>query len=115
MSSNTATGTTHIGSILMSGNSIANSQAVWSNATIKPSMTLDSSGNLGIGTGYAIYGRDNMIVFRGQIEVERAANGFVVRIGTRQGDVATTYVAKDVSEVNGIITAEMVKFKLEDK
>jgi hypothetical protein len=58
---------------------------------------------------------NNMIVFKGLVEVERAANGFVVRIGTRQGDVATTYVAKDVSEVNGIITAEMVKFKLEDK
>lgn len=58
---------------------------------------------------------NNMIVFRGNIEVEKAANGFVVRVGTRQGDVATTYVAKDVSEVNGIITAEMVKFKLEDK
>jgi hypothetical protein len=56
-----------------------------------------------------------MIVFKGLVEVEKAANGFVVRIGTRQGDVATTYVAKDVSEVNGIITAEMVKFKLEDK
>jgi hypothetical protein len=60
-------------------------------------------------------GHNNMIVFKGLVEVERAANGFVVRIGTRQGDVATTYVAKDVSEVNGIITAEMVKFKLEDK
>ena len=58
---------------------------------------------------------NNMIVFKGLVEVERAANGFVVRIGTRQGDIATTYVAKDVSEVNGIITAEMVKFKLEDK
>jgi hypothetical protein len=56
-----------------------------------------------------------MIVFRGMVEVEKAANGFVVRIGQRQGDVATTYVAKDVAEVNGIITAEMVKFKLEDK
>jgi hypothetical protein len=58
---------------------------------------------------------NDMIVFKGLVEVERAANGFVVRVGTRQGDVATTYVAKDVSEVNGIITAEMVKFKLEDK
>ena len=60
-------------------------------------------------------GFNNMIVFKGLVEVERAANGFVVRVGTRQGDIATTYVAKDVSEVNGIITAEMVKFKLEDK
>ena len=64
---------------------------------------------------YAVGGYNNMIVFRGNIEVERAANGFVVRIGTKQGDIATTYVAKDVSEVNNIITAEMVKFKLEDK
>jgi hypothetical protein len=60
-------------------------------------------------------GYNGMIVFRGMVEVEKAANGFVVRLGTRQGDVATTYVAKDVAEVNGIITAEMVKFRLEDK
>jgi hypothetical protein len=60
-------------------------------------------------------GHNNMIVFRGMVEVEKAANGFVVRLGTRQGEVATTYVAKDVAEVNGIITAEMVKFRLEDK
>lgn len=58
---------------------------------------------------------NGMIVFRGLIEVEKAANGFVVRIGQRQGDIAVTYVAKDVAEVNGIITAEMVKFRLEDK
>lgn len=63
-----------------------------------------------VGGGY-----NGMIVFRGMVEVEKAANGFVVRMGTRQGDVATTYVAKDVAEVNGIITAEMVKFRLEDK
>lgn len=56
-----------------------------------------------------------MIVFSGLIEVEKVANGFIVRIGRRQGDVATIYVAKDVAEVNGIITAEMVKFRLEDK
>lgn len=101
MSSNTAIGTTHIGSILTSNSTIANSQAVWSN----PQVSIDR---------YPSYG-NSMIVFRGLVEVEKAANGFVVRIGTRQGDVATTYVAKDVSEVNGIITAEMVKFKLEDK
>ena len=99
MSINTAIGTTHSGSILMAGGGTANSQAVWTNATISE----------------ARYGFNSMIVFKGLVEVERAANGFVVRIGTRQGDVATTYVAKDVSEVNGIITAEMVKFKLEDK
>jgi hypothetical protein len=64
---------------------------------------------------YTTGGYNGMIVFRGMVEVEKAANGFVVRLGTRQGDVATTYVAKDVAEVNGIITAEMVKFRLEDK
>jgi hypothetical protein len=63
-----------------------------------------------VGSGY-----NGMIVFRGMVEVEKAANGFVVRLGTRQGEIATTYVAKDVAEVNGIITAEMVKFKLEDR
>jgi hypothetical protein len=64
---------------------------------------------------YTVGGYNGMIVFSGLIEVEKAANGFIVRIGRRQGDVATIYVAKDVAEVNGIITAEMVKFRLEDK
>lgn len=100
IANNTLVGAPISGAILTS-NSIANSQAVWSN----PQVSIDR---------YPSYG-NSMIVFKGLVEVEKAANGFVVRIGTRQGDVATTYVAKDVSEVNGIITAEMVKFKLEDK
>lgn len=85
-------------------------QTAWNNATGAGMVarTVDSS------YPYT-YGGNGMIVFRGLIEVEKAANGFVVRMGTRQGDIATTYVAKDVAEVNGIITAEMVKFKLEDK
>lgn len=85
-------------------------QAAWTSATGAGIMarTVDSS------YPYT-HGGNGMIVFRGLIEVEKAANGFVVRMGTRQGDIATTYVAKDVAEVNGIITAEMVKFKLEDK
>jgi hypothetical protein len=81
-----------------------------SNATVDLNLTPKGSGVV----TYKSFSND-MIVFKGLVEVERAANGFVVRVGTRQGDVATTYVAKDVSEVNGIITAEMVKFKLEDK
>lgn len=85
-------------------------QTAWTSATGAGIMarTVDSS--------YPYTNAGNgLIVFRGLIEVEKAANGFVVRIGSRQGDIATTYVAKDVAEVNGIITAEMVKFKLEDK
>lgn len=86
-------------------------QAAWTSATGTGIMarSVDSS------YPYTTAGYNGMIVFRGMVEVEKAANGFVVRIGQRQGDVATTYVAKDVAEVNGIITAEMVKFKLEDK
>ena len=91
---------------------IGGSQVAWNTATGTGIMarSVDSSYPYTIGSGYS-----SMIVFRGMVEVEKAANGFVVRIGSRQGDVATTYVAKDVAEVNGIITAEMVKFRLEDK
>jgi hypothetical protein len=87
------------------------SQSQWHTGVINSGLTAKLSENY----PYTIGVYNNMIVFRGNIEVERAANGFVVRIGTKQGDIATTYVAKDVSEVNNIITAEMVKFKLEDK
>jgi|Laugresbdmm110sd_1035091.scaffolds.fasta_scaffold129056_2 hypothetical protein len=85
-------------------------QAAWNTAVLTSGLTAKLDYNYPVTAGF-----NNMIVFKGLVEVERAANGFVVRIGTRQGDIATTYVAKDVSEVNGIITAEMVKFKLEDK
>jgi hypothetical protein len=100
MNNNGAIGASISGAVLNS-NSIANSQAGWA----------IHQGSI---DRYPAFG-NNMIVFKGLVEVEKAANGFVVRIATRQGDIATTYVAKDVSEVNGIITAEMVKFKLEDK
>lgn len=101
---------TQIGSVLASGG--GSGPTAWNNATGAGIMarTVDSSYPYTIGGGY-----NSMIVFRGMVEVEKAANGFVVRIGTRQGEISTTYVAKDVTEVNGIITAEMVKFKLEDK
>lgn len=89
---------------------MVSTQIPWTTTNSGLTAKLDTNYPYTVG-GYA----NNVIVFRGNIEVERAANGFVVRIGTRQGDIATTYVAKDVSEVNGIITAEMVKFKLEDK
>lgn len=90
------------------GAQLGSQSVAWSNSNV--GVIAKESYPYTIGSGY-----NNMIVFRGLIEVEKAANGFVVRMGTRQGDIATTYVAKDVAEVNGIITAEMVKFRLEDK
>jgi len=86
--------------------------SAWTNVAAAPAVTgrIVDSYPYTLGGGY-----NSMIVFRGMVEVEKAANGFVVRVGTRQGEISTTYVAKDVTEVNGIITAEMVKFKLEDK
>ena len=94
----------------MSSSAQIGAQAAWATNTGAGVMARTVDSNYPYTTGY-----NNMIVFRGMVEVEKAANGFVVRIGQRQGDVATTYVAKDVAEVNGIITAEMVKFRLEDK
>ncbi len=52
-------------------------------------------------------------VFRGTIEVTQANNGYILRIGTHDGREADVYIAQDVTEVNKLIAAAMVSFKLE--
>lgn len=52
-------------------------------------------------------------VFRGYVEVEKATNGYIVRMAIKEGALATTSIANSVEEVNQIIAAAMVSFKLE--
>lgn len=54
-------------------------------------------------------------VFRGHVEVIRADNGYIVQVGTKDGYEPRTFIAKDAEDVNNIITAEIVKFRLEQK
>lgn len=54
-------------------------------------------------------------VFHGNIEVLQVANGYVVSIGTREGYEYETHIASSIAEVNEIIAAQIVAFKLEDK
>lgn len=54
-------------------------------------------------------------VFRGHVEVIRADNGYIVQVGTKEGYEPRVFIAKDANEVNNIITAEIVKFRLEQK
>ena len=56
----------------------------------------------------------NKVVFSAKIEVVKAANGYLVHIGRTEGYEYETHIARDVSEVNQIITAQMVAFRLED-
>lgn len=78
--------------------------------------------NVGIGTAYqsahlAERARKTGAkkVFHGNIEVLQVANGFVVNIGTREGYEYETHIASTIGEVNEIIAAQIVAFKLEDK
>lgn len=57
----------------------------------------------------------NRKVFYGNIEVLQVSNGFVVNIGTREGYEYETHIASSIAEVNEIIAAQIVAFKLEDK
>ena len=57
----------------------------------------------------------NKKVFHGNIEVLQVANGYVVSIGTREGYEYETHIASSITEVNEIIAAQIVAFRLEDK
>ena len=81
----------HIGSVL--ANSQA-AQAVWKNTTVSPY---------------------DKTIFSAHIQVEKAENGYIVRVARQEGSYPIVHVAKDVAEVNEIITTTMVTFRLEDK
>lgn len=54
-------------------------------------------------------------IFDGRIEVQQVANGYIVHIGVKEGYEYTTHIAQNVAEVNEIIAAAIVAFRLEDK
>lgn len=54
-------------------------------------------------------------IFHGNIEVLQVANGYVVNIGRKEGYEYETYIASTAAEVNDIIAAQIVAFRLEDK
>lgn len=49
------------------------------------------------------------------IQVHRAANGFIVRCGRQEGMKYSVHIAKTIEEVNEIITTELVVKKMEGK
>lgn len=57
----------------------------------------------------------NKKIFDGRIEVQQVANGFVVHIGRKEGYEYETHIAATITEVNEIIAAQIVAFKLEDR
>lgn len=57
----------------------------------------------------------NKRIFHGLIEVTQVANGYLVNIGRKEGYEYETHIASSITEVNEIIAAQIVAFKLEDK
>lgn len=55
------------------------------------------------------------LVFRGMVEVEKTCNGYLITIANGNDKPAMSYIANSLQEVNDIITAQMVCFKLEGK
>lgn len=55
------------------------------------------------------------LVFRGMVEVEQVANGYLISISYDPQKPSQSYIATSLQEVNDIITAQMVCFKLEGK
>lgn len=56
----------------------------------------------------------NVTVFNGRIEVIKVANGYIVNIGRTEGFEFESHIATTPEQVNGIITAQLVAFRLED-
>lgn len=54
-------------------------------------------------------------LFDGRVEVLKVANGYLVNIGRREGYEYETHIASSIAEVNEIIAAQIVAFRLEDK
>ena len=59
--------------------------------------------------------RNNKKLFHGMVEVLQVANGYIVNIGRKEGYEFETHIASTIIEVNEIIAAQIVAFKLEDK
>lgn len=53
------------------------------------------------------------VVFSAKIEVTKVANGYLVNIGRTEGYEYEAHIAHTVEDVNAIITAQMVAFRLE--
>lgn len=54
-------------------------------------------------------------VFSGHIEVSKVANGFTVQISAGKNYTTETHIAETVDDVNRIIAAQIVAFRLETK
>jgi hypothetical protein len=54
-------------------------------------------------------------VFSGHIEVLQAANGYIVNIGRNEGYWHDVHIAQTIAEVNEILGAQIVAFRLENK
>lgn len=61
------------------------------------------------------YNATNKKLFHGNIEVLQVANGYIVNIGRKEGYEYETHIASSITEVNEIIAAQIVAFRLEDK
>jgi hypothetical protein len=80
-------------------------------------MTLDSSGNLGIGgtvsaKGYRIAGEGRNTTTH--FTVEKADNGFILRSGRHDGDIAKVKVASSIEELKDLFIATMVEHRMEE-
>jgi hypothetical protein len=87
----------------MFGGGLAN--ATVNTATLQPGMLAQQ----------AVKHSTNKKVFHGMVEVTQVANGYIVNIGRKEGYEYETHIASNITEVNEIIAAQIVAFKLEDK
>lgn len=71
-------------------------------------------GQQGMLAQQAIRHPGNKKVFHGVVEVTQVANGYIVNIGRKEGYEYETHIASNITEVNEIIAAQIVAFKLED-
>lgn len=83
--------------------------------TLSNSVMTTAAGSALLGQMPREFQARNKKLFHGNIEVLQVANGYIVNIGRREGYEYETHIATSVVEVNEIIAAQIVAFRLEDK
>lgn len=58
--------------------------------------------------------RSSETIFSANIEVIKVANGYIVRTSTKDGYEGTAHIASTIQEVNDLIAASVVAYRLEN-
>jgi hypothetical protein len=75
----------------------------------QPAMSIDSSGNLGVGTNPL----RNRVAPQVHFTVKKVDNGFILKGSRNLGDTQKIKICKDMDELKDLFVSSMVEYELE--